>query len=104
MQKPFSTQLEFFITSADLDHLSMQGLGGADAVLDWIKLEHLLIGIYANKTGPPSFLLLTLLCASLLGIWYHLNDVELAQTLFQDLVFRKFCHLELGGNVPLPVM
>ena len=26
--------------------------------------------------------------------------MELAQTLFRDLLFRKFCHLELGGDVP----
>jgi len=100
MQKPFSTQPELFVTSADLEHPSLQGLDGAEAVLDWSKLEHLLIGIYASKTGRPSYPLLTLLRASLLGIWYRLSDVELAQTLFRDLLFRKFCHLELGGNVP----
>ena len=66
----------------------------------WAKLEHLLIAIYASKTGRPSYPLLTLLRASLLGIWYRLSDVELAQTLFRDLLFRKFCHLELGGDVP----
>jgi IS5 family transposase len=36
----------------------------------------------------------------LLGIWYRLSDAELAQSLFRDLLFRKFCHLELGGDVP----
>ena len=100
MQKPFSTQPELFVTSADLEHPSLQGLDGAEAVLDWAKLEHFLIGIYASKTGRPSYPLLTLLRASLLGIWYRLSDMELAQTLFRDLLFRKFCHLELGGDVP----
>lgn len=100
MQKPFSTQPDLFVTSADLEHPSLQGLDGAEAVLDWGKIEHLLTGIYASKTGRPSYTLLTLLRASLLGIWYHLSDVELAQTLFRDLLFRKFCHLELGGDVP----
>ena len=56
--------------------------------------------IYARKTGRPSYPLLTLLRASLLGIWYRLGDAELAQALFLDLLFRKFCHLELGGDVP----
>jgi IS5 family transposase len=100
MQKPFSTQPELFVTSADLEHPSLQGLDGAEAVLDWAKLEHLLVGIYASKTGRPSYPLLTLLRASLLGIWYRLSDVDLAQTLFRDLLFRRFCHLELGGDVP----
>ena len=44
--------------------------------------------------------MLTLLRASLLGIGYRLSDAELAQSLFSDLFFRKFCHLELGGDVP----
>ncbi|MCF6315949.1 MAG: transposase, partial [Marinosulfonomonas sp.] len=26
--------------------------------------------------------------------------MELARTLFRALLFRKFCHLELGGDVP----
>lgn len=100
MQKPFSTQPELFATSADLEHPSLQGLDGAEAVLDWSKLEQVMAGIYASETGRPSYPLLTLLRASLLGIWYRLSDVELAQTLFRDLLFRKFCHLELGGDVP----
>jgi len=100
MQKPFSTQPELFVTSADLAHPSLQGLDGAETVLDWSKLEQIMAGIYASKAGRPSYPLLTLLRASLLGIWYRLSDVELAQTLFRDLLFRKFCHLELGGDVP----
>jgi len=100
MQNPFTSQPELFVTSADLEHPSLRGLDGAEAVLDWGELERLMAGIYASKTGRPSYPLLTLLRASLLGIWYRLSDVELAQTLFRDLLFRKFCHLELGGDVP----
>ncbi len=100
MQRPFSTHPELFVTSADLEHPSLSGLDGAEAVLDWQKLEQIMAGIYASKTGRPSYPLLTLLHAALLGIWYRLSDVELAQTLFRDLLFRKFCHLELGGDVP----
>ncbi len=100
MQKPFVSQPALFVTSADLEHPSLQWLDGAEAVLDWPALERIMAGIYASKTGCPSYPLLTLLRVSLLGIWYRLSDVELAQTLFRDLLFRKFCHLELGGNVP----
>ena len=56
--------------------------------------------IYARKTGRPSYPLLTLLRASLLGIWYRLSDAELARALFRDPLFRKFCHRELGRDVP----
>ena len=78
MQNSFSTQPALFITNADLEHASLRGLDDAEAVLDWAKLEHLMAGIYASKTGRPSYPLLTLLRASLLGIWYRLSDVELA--------------------------
>jgi IS5 family transposase len=60
MQNPFTTQPELFVTSADLEHASLSGLDGAEAVLDWSKLEHLMAGIYAGKTGRPSYPLLTL--------------------------------------------
>ena len=100
MQRPFGTQPDLFVTHADLEHTSLRGLDGAEAVLDWSELEHIMSGIYASKTGRPSDPLLTLLRASMLGIWYRLSDAELAQTLFRDLLFRKFCHLELGGDVP----
>ena len=33
-------------------------------------------------------------------MWYRLSDVQLSQWLYCDLLFRKFCHLELGGDVP----
>ncbi|ORU91691.1 MAG: hypothetical protein A6F72_02825 [Cycloclasticus sp. symbiont of Poecilosclerida sp. N] len=36
----------------------------------------------------------------LLDVWYQLSDVLLAQCLYCDLLFRKFCRLELGGDVP----
>jgi transposase, IS5 family len=43
---------------------------------------------------------LTLFRGLLLGVWYRLSDVQLSQCLYRDLLFRKFCHLELGGDVP----
>jgi IS5 family transposase len=63
MQKPFSTQPELFITSANLEHASLQMLEGAEVILDWVKLEQIMAEIYASKTGLPSYPLLTLLRA-----------------------------------------
>jgi IS5 family transposase len=100
MQKSFSTQTQLFISEADLDHPILHGLDDAEALLDWSKIERLLSSIYSSKTGRPSYPLLTLFRSLLLGIWYELSDVELAQCLYRDLLFRKFCRLELGGDVP----
>lgn len=100
MQKPFSIQTELFTSSLDIDHPILHGLDDTEALLDWTKIEHLLSSIYSSNTGRPSYPLLTLFRGLLLGLWYQLSDVQLAQCLYRDLLFRKFCHLELGGDVP----
>ncbi|MCK5894406.1 MAG: transposase [Endozoicomonadaceae bacterium] len=78
----------------------LRRLDDTEAFLDWSNIETLLSSIYASKTGRPSYPLLTLFRALLLGTWYRLSDVQLAQCLYRDRLFRKFCHLELGGDVP----
>jgi IS5 family transposase len=100
MQKSFSTQSELFTSTADLDHPILHSLDDTEALLDWTRIECLLSSIYASNTGHPSYPLLTLFRGLLLGLWYQLSDVQLAQCLYRDLLFRKFCHLELGGDVP----
>ena len=100
MQKPFVTQAELFVSSSDLEHPALHAFDDTEAVLDWSKIEPILSSIYASKTGRPSYPLLTLFRGLLLGVWYRLSDVELSQCLYRDLLFLKFCHLELGGDVP----
>jgi len=100
MQKSFTTQPELFVSSTDLKHPVLHALDDTESLLDWTQIEHLLSSIYASKTGRPSYPLLTLFRSLLLGVWYRLSDVQLAQCLYRDLLFRKFCHLELGATVP----
>jgi transposase, IS5 family len=100
MQKKFTTQPPLFVSAADLDHPILHGLDAAEAVIDWSELERLMVSIYGAKTGRPSYPLLTLFRSLLLGIWYRLSDEQLAQCLFRDLLFRRFCRLELDGSVP----
>ena len=100
MQKSFSTQPNLFASAHDLEHPILHSLDDTEALFDWSKIEDLLSPIYAATTGRPSYPLLTLYRSLLLGIWYKLSDVQLAQALYRDLLFRKFCHLELGGDVP----
>ena len=100
MQKSFMTQTELFVCASELDHPILHSLDDTEALLDWYEIEQLLSSIYSSDTGRPSYPLLTLFRSLLLGIWYQLSDVQLAQCLYRDLLFRKFCHLELSGNVP----
>jgi len=102
MRKTFETQPELFVARTELDHPSLHGLDGAETVLDWDRLEKLMDGIYGAKTGRPSYPLLTLLRSLLLGVWYGLSDAQLGACLARDLLFRRFCHLELSGSIPDP--
>ncbi|MCK5893967.1 MAG: transposase [Endozoicomonadaceae bacterium] len=96
MQKSFTTQPKRFVSATDLSHPILHSLDDTEALLDWSDIEKLLSSIYASKTGRPGYPLLTLFRALLLGTWYRLSDVQLTQCLYRDLLFRKFCHLELG--------
>ena len=49
MNNSFKTQQELFITSTELNHPALHGLDGAEAVLDWDRIEHLMEGIYSAK-------------------------------------------------------
>ncbi|ORU90975.1 MAG: hypothetical protein A6F72_00170 [Cycloclasticus sp. symbiont of Poecilosclerida sp. N] len=100
MQKSFSTQSNLFFSTADLDHPILHSLDDTEALLEWSEIETLLTSIYDSNTGRPCYPLLTLFRSLLLGVWYQLSDVQLAQCLYRDLLFRKFCRLELGGDVP----
>lgn len=100
MQKSFKTQPKLFIESSSLDHPALHALDGAEDVLDWHHLECLMSGIYDSPKGRPSYPLLTLFRALLLGIWYNLSDEYLSACLARDLLFRKFCRLEYGDNIP----
>jgi IS5 family transposase len=100
MRRPFKTQPALFVSSTMLDHPSLHGLDDTEAVLDWTELEALMGEIYAPKTVCPSYPLLTLLRGLLLGVWYKLSDEQLASSLARDLLFRRFCRLELSADIP----
>jgi transposase, IS5 family len=100
MQKRFETQGCLLVGAETLSHAALKGLDGAEAVLDWHDLERVMSGIYASVKGRPSYPLLTLFRALLLGIWYRLSDEQLSQCLVRDLLFRKFCRLELDSTIP----
>ena len=100
MQRSFITQPELFVSSGDLDHPALCELDSTESVLDWDALAVLMSGIYSSGKGRPSYPSLTLFRALLLGIWYGLSDVQLSSSLARDLLFRKFCHLELGSSTP----
>ena len=100
MQKSFITQTDLFLTSEDFNHKKLCTLDETENLLDWQQIETLLNSIYSSKTGRPSYPLLSLFRSLLLGIWYKMSDVQLSESLYRDLLFRKFCRFELSMGTP----
>ena len=69
------------------------------ALIDWIRLERLLSGVHANRTGekawPPSMMFKALLLQS----WYRLSDPDLEKQLARDLLFRRVIGFDLSESV-----
>lgn len=69
-------------------------------VFDWTVVERLVSGIYAAKSGRPSWPPLVLLKALLLQQWYGLSDPGLEEALGDRLSFRRFVGLGLNQGSP----
>jgi len=99
MRKSFATQPAFFATHDLLEHPALNALDGIESLIDWSVLEALLPK-GKGETGRLGYASLTLFRALLLGLWHDLSDVKLEAQLARDLMFRKFCRLELDQGVP----
>lgn len=99
MRKSFITQPALFTTHDLLDHPALGALDGIESLINWPALE-LLLPKGKGETGRPGYAAMTLFRALLLGLWHDLSDVKLEAQLARDLMFRKFCRLELDQGVP----
>lgn len=101
MRQSFPTQPALFAPHELFDHSALAALDGVEALGDWSRIEVFLPRSERRKqTGRPGYPAQTLLRALLLGLWYDLSDVKLSAQLARDLLFRKFCWLELDQGVP----
>jgi len=69
-------------------------------VFDWGAVDRLVAGIYAAKSGRPSWPPLMLVKALLLQQWYGLSDPGLEEALGDRLSFRRFVGLGLDEGSP----
>ena len=76
----------------DLDALS--------EVIDWSESDRLMSDISASTLGEQGWPPLCLLKALVLGRWYDLSDVKLAEALDDRASFRRFCGF--SRNEPTP--
>jgi len=75
-------------------------LDALGAAIDWARLARLLDGIHAAAKGEPAWPPLALFKALLLGLWYDLSDVALAEALDDRASFRRFCGFASGEATP----
>ena len=101
MRKTFTTQSPLLIPPEVYEHAALRALDEVERLIDWSRIEPLLPGGEGRRaTGRPGYPALTLFRALLLGQWYDLSDVKLSAQLARDLLFRKFCRLEMDQGVP----
>ena len=69
-------------------------------LLDWAPLAALVGGIYAKRTGRPSYPPLLMVKVLLLQQWYTASDPEMEAALGDRLSFRRFVGLGLADPTP----
>jgi IS5 family transposase len=91
-QESFGFSAQAGVRSAGLDELA--------ATVDWAALDRLLGDIYAARKGERGWPPLALFKALLLGVWYDLSDVRLAEALDDRASFRHFCGFSVSEATP----
>lgn len=76
----------------DLDELAV--------LIDWDATDALMSGISSSSKGEQGWPPLCLFKAMVLGCWYDLSDVKLAEALDDRASFRRFCGF--SRNEPTP--
>ena len=64
-----------------IDHEALQELDGVHGLIDWSRLEQLLINIHSSTRGEKAWPPLMMLKALLLQSWYKLSDPALEKQL-----------------------
>jgi len=77
------------------------GLEELAAAIEWSSLARLLDEVYADTArGEAAWPPLALFKALLLGVWYDLSDVKLAEALDDRASFRRFCGFAVSEATP----
>ena len=83
-----------------VEHAALTELDDMDQMIDWHRIEALLIGIHNKAHGQQAWLPLMMFKALLLQSWYALSDPALEKQWARDLLFRRFVGLSITAAVP----
>jgi IS5 family transposase len=70
------------------------------ALVDWASVEAALAPLRSGVMGAPSYPVVVMFKALLLGQWYALSDPALEEALADRLSFRRFCGVPLDQKTP----
>jgi IS5 family transposase len=70
------------------------------SLLDWSRIEALVVRVRPGETGRPPYRPLVMVRALLLAQWYGLSDPALEEALSDRVSFRRFCGLGLDEATP----
>ena len=83
-----------------VQHAALTELDDVDQMIDWHRIEGLLVGIQNKPHGQQPWPPLMMFKALLLQSWYALSDPALEKQLARDLLFRRFVGLSIAAAVP----
>ena len=78
----------------------MSSLDRLSELIEWARIDALLVPLYPASKGEPAWPPLAMFKALLLAVWYDLSDVKLAEALDDRASFRRFCGF--SGNEATP--
>ncbi len=81
-------------------HHALEELDGVNDLLDWSRIEDLLVDIHNKRRGEQAWPPLMMFKALLLQSWYRLSGPALEKQLARDLLFRRFVDISVSESVP----
>ena len=82
------------------DHKSLHDLDDIYTLMNWDRIESILVPIYASKDGPSSYPAIIMFRALLLQSWHNLSNVMLSKMLGRDLLFKRFSGFSIVDQIP----
>jgi len=81
-------------------HQALEELDDVNELIDWSRIEALLVGIHNKPRGEQAWPPLMMFKALLLQSWYQLSDPGLEKQLARDLLFRRFVDISVSERIP----
>ena len=83
-----------------MHHQALEERDGINELIDWSRIEALLVDIHNKRRGEQAWPPLMMFKALLRQSWYRLSCPALEKQLARDLLFRRFVDISISESVP----